>query len=273
MVNYVRWLRVHAERRLDETKDELGAIGDAFVSTSEIDNLRGAADEIERLTTQLGSAQEKIEWLRGQVDYHVNDKCRMNMEKTASYVELQSRLAECQNALQSAQTDRLGADEYTKDLETRLETALKWIEAVRSCDGDRWECNVCGHSEPWWTHSNADELTKDIAVERQRPKHPEDDCDACGASNITWSAPSKIWNAVMGGPDGIVCPQCFDRRAAAHGYIGLWRFEAVERVSEKHMFYTQKDPSKCPHFARDMGGNCMDCGLLSQYVGSVSDSQ
>jgi hypothetical protein len=101
---------------------------------------------------QLSSAQEKIEWLREQVDYHVNDKCRMNMEKTASYVELQSR----------------------------LETALKWIEAVRSCDGDRWECSVCGHSEPWWTHSNADELTKDIAVERREPMQPSSPDDAIG---------------------------------------------------------------------------------------------
>ena len=133
-------------------------------------------DRANALALQLRSAQENIEWLRGQVDYHVNDKCRMNMEKTASYVELQSRLDECQNALQAAQTDRLGADEYTRDLEARLETALKWIEAVRSCSGDTWECSVCGHSEPWWTHSNADELTKDIAVERRVRGCPTEGC-------------------------------------------------------------------------------------------------
>ena len=48
----------------------------------------------------------------------------------------------------------------------RLDTALKWVDAVKFCQGDTWECENCANSEPWWSESNADHLTRDIVVER-----------------------------------------------------------------------------------------------------------
>lgn len=29
-------------------------------------------------------------------------------------------------------------------------------DAVEECKHDTWQCEKCGHSEPWWTDSNAD---------------------------------------------------------------------------------------------------------------------
>jgi len=36
-------------------------------------------------------------------------------------------------------------------------------------------------------------------------------CMKCGSENITWFAPSPLWNAVMRDPylESIVCPVCF----------------------------------------------------------------
>lgn len=61
--------------------------------------------------------------------------------------------------------------------------------------------------------------------------HPEP-CECCGGDNITWHAPSPLWNAVIRGGSivgddefGIVCPLCFVQLAEAKGVVtrGGWR--------------------------------------------------
>lgn len=63
--------------------------------------------------------------------------------------------------------------------------------------------------------------------------HPEDHCHRCGGPNVSWYAPSPLWNAVMrgGSIDGpwqwneIICPLCFAELAEAAGAVGgSWRF-------------------------------------------------
>jgi len=50
-------------------------------------------------------------------------------------------------------------------------------------------------------------------------------CQDCNGHNPVWFAPNELWNRVMGGenatddPGGIVCVQCFIRRAEAAGII------------------------------------------------------
>jgi hypothetical protein len=44
--------------------------------------------------------------------------------------------------------------------------AEKW-RAVQECAGDTWECPGCGHSESWWTGSNADHMTRDAAIAKE----------------------------------------------------------------------------------------------------------
>jgi hypothetical protein len=60
-----------------------------------------AAQMIDWLSKERDSLIERVEWLRGQVQYHVDDKCRMNMEKTADVVELSSRLGAFRDALKT----------------------------------------------------------------------------------------------------------------------------------------------------------------------------
>ena len=50
-------------------------------------------------------------------------------------------------------------------------------------------------------------------------------CQDCGQGNPVWFAPDALWNSVMGGaaarddPGGVVCPNCFIRRA---DHPGAW---------------------------------------------------
>lgn len=61
--------------------------------------------------------------------------------------------------------------------------------------------------------------------------HPEAHCHRCQGPNVTWTAPSPLWNMVMrdgsmGGDeifDGIVCPRCFMELAENSGVASLWR--------------------------------------------------
>jgi hypothetical protein len=40
---------------------------------------------------------------------------------------------------------------------------------VLACAGDTWECPRCGHSEPWWTDSNADYATRATSTVTDAP--------------------------------------------------------------------------------------------------------
>lgn len=76
------------------------------------------------------------------------------------------------------------------------------------------------------------------------PRNPESYCHRCGGPNITWSAPSPLWNAVMRGGsidgtdehDGIICPACFALLAEARVGATGWRLTA-ERI-EAHLMTT-----------------------------------
>jgi hypothetical protein len=67
-------------------------------------------------------------------------------------------------------------------------------------------------------------------MEAYQSSHPEEYCHRCNGPNVSWSAPSPLWNAVMrggsiNGPqefDEIICPTCFfvlaDDRGVATGF-------------------------------------------------------
>ncbi len=53
-----------------------------------------------------------------------------------------------------------------------------------------------------------------------KDQHPEAICDDCGGTNVTWFAPSYLWNKVarrLDGTDPMLCPRCFIIRAEAMG--------------------------------------------------------
>ena len=63
---------------------------------------------------------------------------------------------------------------------------------------------------------------------------PEKYCHCCGGPNVSWTAPSPLWNAVMrsgniNGEDmycGIVCPTCFAVLAEQSGIAQGWQLTA-----------------------------------------------
>lgn len=65
-------------------------------------------------------------------------------------------------------------------------------------------------------------------------KSPERLCNRCGGHNVSWSAPSPLWNEVMRGGDingpwqygEIICMTCFAEIAARDGVASGWRLSA-----------------------------------------------
>jgi hypothetical protein len=64
--------------------------------------------------------------------------------------------------------------------------------------------------------------------------HPEHVCERCHGSNVTWFAPSELWNATHGDFD-ILCPVCFITLAEQAGVLATaWRIapEDVDAQAE-----------------------------------------
>lgn len=58
------------------------------------------------------------------------------------------------------------------------------------------------------------------------PSHIEAKCQECGGKNIGWYADNWLWNLVMRGKEGIICPDCFSKHADELG-ITIW-FKAID---------------------------------------------
>lgn len=70
-------------------------------------------------------------------------------------------------------------------------------------------------------------------MSEQREWRPEDGdtrCQECGFAYEPWVTNDRLWNRVMGGPNGYLCPRCFGVRAAAH--VKVWHFEAEPSKTE-----------------------------------------
>lgn len=98
---------------------------------------------------------------------------------------------------------------------------------------------VCGHGcTTWCTTGDACPLDAAGAGDSEQgaatTDHPENTCGRCGEPNVSWAAPSPLWNQVMRGGDinatelfdGIVCPTCFAILAEKAGVADRWRLSA-----------------------------------------------
>lgn len=62
-------------------------------------------------------------------------------------------------------------------------------------------------------------------AEQQSNAGGDGPCEDCGQSALNWFAPNTLWNLVKGGPDatddpgGLLCPNCFIRRAETAGIV------------------------------------------------------
>lgn len=82
------------------------------------------------------------------------------------------------------------------------------------------------------------ELVRSFASPVPTEDRPTDDdescCHRCGRANVSWSAPSPLWNEVMRGGDingpwkynEIICPSCFADLAEKCGVAHSWRLSA-----------------------------------------------
>jgi len=154
----------------------------------------------QRLTAELAQAQDELRVLRDSESLSVVDAIRKRDQ---------------------ARTDRDQARAELKAARQERNDALLWV--------------------PFETQQKLrDQWRADRAPAQPTPgetEHPERHCGRCGGPNISWSAPSPLWNQVMRGGDiggterfdGIVCPTCFAILAEEAGVAELWRLYA-ERV-------------------------------------------
>jgi hypothetical protein len=59
-----------------------------------------------------------------------------------------------------------------------------------------------------------------------KPEDGDTVCQLCGGENPCWFAPNDLWNKVMGGEPGILCPTCFLVKAAAIRPETVWQINA-----------------------------------------------
>lgn len=118
------------------------------------------------------------------------------------------------------------------------EALLKLLTRIR--DAGALDDN---HGAEDWTLSDKEIDSAMLLIKQDREAnksveglHPEDYCHKCNGPNISWSAPSPLWNEVMrdGDIDGpvqyeeIICPTCFAFMAREKGIAEHFRFDASE---------------------------------------------
>lgn len=66
----------------------------------------------------------------------------------------------------------------------------------------------------------------------RKEEHPEAYCDRCRCPNITWFAPSPLWNkAIAGTHHDILCPVCFIQLAEAAGiHTTAWKVTVEDEI-------------------------------------------
>lgn len=70
-----------------------------------------------------------------------------------------------------------------------------------------------------------------LATEAATPAEPDGRCWVCGRRQpFLWHAHDDIWAAVNGSTDGVLCPDCFDRRALGSGYRLVWTCRGIAEV-------------------------------------------
>ena len=83
-----------------------------------------------------------------------------------------------------------------------------------------------------WLEGMVESLRGEPFREEVGEGHPEYRCGLCGnANNPTWYAPNELWNEVMGSPNGIICPKCFQDKAQAKGITTIGK---VIRLDDDH---------------------------------------
>lgn len=96
--------------------------------------------------------------------------------------------------------------------------------------------------------------------------HPEDFCERCKQPNVTWFAPSALWNAAHGEWD-ILCPVCFITLAEATGINATaWRVTPEESDELTKL----RDENRKLRYVAESAATMFNCAP-SKYMRSAND--
>lgn len=185
---------------------------------------------------------------------------------------LQSKLGECDTELAQASELLRIAEDRIAEQASRLGERNKllqaihndlWIRASLHSSGERvvdisnsvWRrlCDAVDEAFPIGAVEPAP------VVETNPCEHPEATCEVCGGPNVVWFAANELWNKVMGGPDGVVCPVCFVHRAESLGLNGA-AWELRQEVSDDALVVESPlVPCACELRMVKPGAECDDC--------------
>lgn len=85
---------------------------------------------------------------------------------------------------------------------------------------------LASDGDPWTVQSEREKQVErtliqmyERATAETADAHPEESCERCHRPNVTWFAPSELWNKAVRAVDGpgILCPVCFMQLAEAAG--------------------------------------------------------
>jgi len=178
---------------------------------AEADDRAEAANNLhanaERLLTEARAALSEVEADRQSLQHRL--------------AEATQRAERAEVVVHAAQTwasywnDREGGAEAPADVEIALKDVTAAFRCqLRGCDGKHGEVGTTP------AHDDKDD--------------PESYCHRCKGPNVSWSAPSPLWNEVMRGGDingpwqygEIICPTCFAVIAEELGIANYWQFNA-----------------------------------------------
>ena len=169
---------------------------------------------IEQLERTIEQQQARIEELEGSLE-----------EWRADFAAQQARIEELQTeaAARYAEGVRVGIAERDA-MRARIEELEAAIEAAEDF---RAEIVVDAFTAPdadWNTILDSLRARiRDLQALNPSTKGEGERCQTCGRSyEVVWAAPNPLWNDLMGGSEGMLCPDCFSMKASAAGYAPFW---------------------------------------------------
>lgn len=178
--DYAKWLRANAERRLEAERFEAGGLGSALVSTSEVDNLRAAADTIDNLSSKLSSTTKLIE----EIDKHRD----LLESRLSEALKARDFSEQCLHALQ----EKFGAQSR------ELVGAMDRLDAIRNVCNDRhdhndegWgKCSISGFCKILRIIDNEQgtqaSVSPSSSAESSVPEEPEREAEAPAQDGANW---------------------------------------------------------------------------------------
>lgn len=208
-----------------------------------------------------------------------HDACRLTCKTCVSPCACPKHQDNTLPCVGATDTDWAGdANLLTAEILERFHTLPAAPVTVPADSSARWAgyppCPTCNQPPGKPCLTSEGKPAAGIHEARTDDEHPEDHCNRCGGPNISWCAPSPLWNEVMRGGDingpwqydEIICPTCFAILAEKAGIASMWRLHA-ERITRPLQLVTPsgrtwneqtwlwEETAQVPHVITFEGGN------------------